>query len=224
MDTRFWGPSGWQLFHWVAFRAKEPHAFLRGIDEILPCKFCRESTKAFAAEHPLEGDPGRWVYDIHNMVNDKLRTQCRDDPKVANPGPDPSFEDVKKKYAAMDLKGVLGRDFLMSVAANYPDAPTDEDRARQTRFLMRLEAVSPGAPGHIRADLTSRKSYMKTMYLFLKSVVGKRMPSYRGYVNRVLYYKSGCAKKTYKGKTCRRSSGGGRDHAHTRRVTMRALL
>jgi Erv1 / Alr family len=228
MDTRFWGPSGWQLFHWVAFRAKEPQEFLKGMAEILPCKFCRASTTEYVKEHPLKGDPGKWVYDIHNMVNNKLRTQCKDDPKVINPGPDPSFEEVKKKYEHMDLKGVLGRDFLFSIAVNYPDDPTDGDKALQRRFLDHLAKVYPGASGTIQADLTSRKTYMKSMYAFLKSVGGKKMPVYRGYVHRVMYYKSGCAKKTYKGKTCRRSSGGGltkeRDNKRTRRITGGALL
>ena len=183
----------------------------------------------FVKEHPLKGDPGKWVYEIHNMVNNKLRTQCKDDPKVTNPGPDPSFEEVKKKYDKMELRGVLGRDFLFSIAANYPDDPTDGDEATQKRFLTQLAKVYPGVSGDIDADLTSRKTYMKSMYLFLKRVAGKsKMPSYRGYVNRVMYYKSGCAKKTYKGKTCRRSSGGGltkvRDDKRTRRITGVALL
>jgi hypothetical protein len=68
--------------------------------EILPCRFCRASTTEYVKEHPLKGDPGKWVYDIHNMVNNKLRTQCKNDPKVINPGPDPSFEEVKKKKKA----------------------------------------------------------------------------------------------------------------------------
>jgi len=229
MDTRFWGPSGWQLFHWVSFRAKDPQEFLRGMAEILPCKFCRASTAEYVKEHPLKGDPGKWLYEIHNMVNNKLRTQCKNDPKVINPGPDPSFEEVKKKYEGMSLKGVLGRDFLFSIAANYPDEPNEGDKATQKRFLSNLEKVYPGVSGHIESDLTSRKTYMKSMYLFLKSVAGKsKMPTYRGYVNRVMYYKSECAKKTYKGKTCRRSSSGSmtkvRDNKRTRRITGGALL
>jgi hypothetical protein len=200
-----------------------------GMPEILPCRFCRESTSEYVKEHPLKGDPGKWLYDIHNMVNNKLRTQCKDDPNVVNPGPDPSFDEVKKKYEQMEIKGVLGRDFLFSIAVNYPDEPSDEDKATQERFIRRLAKVYPGISGPIDMNLSSRRSYMKSMYAFLKSVAGKtKMPTYRGYVHRVMYYKSGCAKKTYKGKTCRRSSGGGltkvRDHKRTRRVTWGALL
>jgi hypothetical protein len=46
-------------------------------------------------DHPPKAPYGKWLYEIHNMVNNKLRTQCADDPKVINPGPDPDFEEVK---------------------------------------------------------------------------------------------------------------------------------
>ena len=55
---------------------------------------------------------------MHNKVNNKLRTQCADDPAVINPGPDPSFEEIKKRYDEMKPNNVPGRDFLFSVAVN----------------------------------------------------------------------------------------------------------
>ena len=118
MDTRFWGPSAWQLFHLIAFKADHPDDVLNQMKDILPCRFCRESTTQFVKEHPLRGDPGKWLYDLHNRVNDKLRSQCKDDPAVADPGPDPSFAEVKAKYMALKSTAVPGRDFLFSIAVN----------------------------------------------------------------------------------------------------------
>jgi len=123
MDTRFWGPSAWQLFHLVAFRSEHPDDVLNAMKDILPCKFCRESTTQFVKDHPLRGDPGRWLYDIHNKVNNKLRKQAETDPTVVNPGDDPTFEEVKQRYMAMKPTQVPGRDFLFVVAANYPEHP-----------------------------------------------------------------------------------------------------
>jgi hypothetical protein len=97
MDTRFWGPSGWQLFHLISFRSPNPQEMLLMIKDILPCKFCRESTKQFNHELPMKKYTGRWLYELHNKVNNKLRTQCADDPAVINPGPEPSFEEFKQK-------------------------------------------------------------------------------------------------------------------------------
>jgi hypothetical protein len=99
MDTRFWGPSGWDLFHRIAFHSDNPHQVLKHIAEVLPCKFCRNSTRKFVKDFPYDSkDPSKWLYEIHNKVNHKLRSQCANDPKVINPGPNPSFEEIQKRY------------------------------------------------------------------------------------------------------------------------------
>lgn len=210
------------------------------IKDVLPCRFCRESTAQFTHELPLKGDPGKWLYDLHNKVNHKLRTQAKEDPTVIDPGPDPSFEEIKKRYETLKPLEVPGRDFLFSVATNYPDSPEPDQMAIQRRFLKVLSETYPFYSlrkvfddYHTRHPpaLESRKSYMKWMYgllLALSKKVGVRIPSYKGYVQRTMYYKSGCAKTTYKGKTCRKLAGGGRtksrDNAKTRRVAHASLL
>ena len=231
IDTRYWGPSGWQLFHWISFHADNPEEILGMMKDVLPCKFCRKSTTEFTSEKPLRGDAGKWLYELHNMVNHKLRTQCQDDPNVVDPGPDPSFEDVKQKYQNMKLRGVLGRDFLFSVAVNYPEEPSESDRDTQRKFMDALSKVYPTKNSFVSPDLANRKAYMKWMYGEIKRVASRHratIPSYRGLVMRTMYYKSGCDKKTYKGKTCRRMAAGGatkvRDHKKTFRVTRISLL
>lgn len=239
MDTRFWGPSGWQLFHLIAFRSEHPEEILLMMKDILPCRFCRESTRQFTHELPLKGDPGKWLYDIHNRVNHKLRTQCKDDASVVDPGPDPSFEDIKKRYMSMKPTNVPGRDFLFSIAVNYPNNPEPTDMSTQRQFLKLLADVYPFQElksvfqyyyDNHEPTLQNRKSYMKWMYGLLLSLSKKlraSIPSYKGYVQHVMYYKSGCAKKTYKGVTCRKSGGGltkTRDHRKTRKIAHAHLL
>jgi len=232
-DTRFWGPSAWQLFHLIAFKAEHPDDVLNAMKDILPCRFCRESTTRFVKEHPLRGDPGKWLYDLHNRVNDKLRSQCKDDPAVADPGPDPSFAEVKAKYMALKPTAVPGRDFLFSIASNYPDAPEPEQMATQRTFLHALAKVYPFQAlrrvyaTYLQAhepSLGSRKTYTKWMYGLLKALseeIGAPLQSFKGYAHHVAYYKSGCAKKTYHGKTCRKLAGGGRTKDRDRRTTYR---
>jgi hypothetical protein len=84
---------------------------------------------------------------------------------------------------------------------------------------------------HLPPQLDSRKGYMRWMYGVLKDISTKvrtEIPTYRGYAMRTMYYKSGCDKKTYRGKTCRRLNGGGRtkarDHRRTHRVSHSVLL
>ena len=241
IDTRYWGPSAWQLFHLIAFRSMNPQQVLLEMKEILPCKFCRASTKDFVREHPLKGDPGKWLYDIHNMVNNKLRTQCSGDPEVINPGEDPSFEDVKQRYLAMKPVSVPGRDFLFSIATNYPEDPAPEDMSRQREFIENLADVYPFESlrqtfksylvSHRPVGLDSKKHYQKWMYGLLSALsrtAKSTILTYRGYIARVNYYTSGCDRPSYRGKTCRRTKQGfrtkDRDTKRTRRVVLTGLL
>lgn len=240
MDTRFWGPSAWQLFHLIAFRSDHPDDVLNVMKDVLPCKFCRESTTEFVKAHPLRGDPGKWLYDIHNMVNAKLRKQAKDDPSVIDPGPDPSFDEVKARYMRMKPTQVPGRDFLFSVAYNYPDDPEPIQMATQRVFMEHLTKAYPFE--RLRAlfaryhrihppALESRSAYTHWMYGLLRVLshaVKADLPSYRGYTHHVAYYKSGCNKTTYHGKTCRKLADGkrtkNRDHRKTQRITQQRLL
>lgn len=241
-DTRFFGPSAWQLFHLIAFFGKSPKEFLMMIQDILPCKYCRASTTEFTAELGIPINAGKWAYDLHNKVNDKLRKQAKDDTTIIDPGPDPSFEEVKARYETIykaKPTAVPGRDFLFVIAANFGDAsdPGPEVRSIHTAFWKELAdnypyeelrniVTSAGTP-----DLKNRSSYMRWVYALLVKLsrnVRARIPSYTGYTQHVAYYKSGCEKKTYRGKTCRRTEGGGRtknrDNRKTYRVTHRNLL
>jgi hypothetical protein len=240
MDTRYWGPSGWQLIHLIAFRSDHPEEFLLMVKDILPCRFCRESTTQFTHELPMKKDTGKWSYELHNKVNHKLRTQCKDDPAVIHPGEDPSFEEVKEKYMEMKPTNVPGRDFLFSIAVNYPDDPKETDMSTQRNFMHKLAEVFPFTnlrkrfKAYLKAHevtLNSRKAYMKWMYGLLHELsdeIKVEIPSYKGYVARVMYFKSGCQNKTYRGKTCRRLPNGhrtkDRDHKRTFRITRQSLL
>ena len=241
MDTRFWGPSAWQLFHLVAFTSKHPDDVLNQMKDVLPCKFCRASTTEFVEKHPLRGNPGKWLYDIHNMVNHKLRTQCKDDPAVINPGPDPSFDEVKSFYLGLRPNAVPGADFLLTIAANYPTDPEPTQMSVQREFVHALAKTYPfdSLQGVFQdylsaheVELANRPGYMKWMHGLVKALAKKaKAPfttTYRGYAQQIAYYRSGCAKKTYHGKTCRNVEGGGRtknrDHKKTYRLTRVRLL
>lgn len=240
MDTRWWGGSAWQLFHLVAFRSKHPQKLLNMMKDILPCKFCRESTTKFVHNNPLHGDPGKWLYEIHNMVNDKLRKQSQDDESVINPGVNPSYEEVREHYSKLKLTAVPGRDFLFAISKNYSDESSADDMHLQRAFLHELAEQYPYArlrstfKHHLKVnppDLVDKSSYMHWMYELLSELSDRihvKMPTYAGYAHRASYYKSGCERKSYHGKTCRRMKGGGykkdRDHRRTYKISHNELL
>ena len=119
MDTRYWGPSGWQLLHLIAAKGASK-SFWKTIPFILPCKFCRASLSTFYKElPPPTKNQSAWLYKIHNKVNEKLRSQGQ---AVT---PDPSKEKVIKHYNNLLKEGCTktffpGWEFLFSVADNHP--------------------------------------------------------------------------------------------------------
>ena len=127
MDTRFWGPSGWRLLHLITFSylperdKKNVCEFFHALPYVLPCKFCRASLSEYIIEDPIEDaceSPlalQKWLWRIHNKVNDKLRA------KLENP----PFSAVSKLYKEKLDQGCSrtvfdGWEFLFSVAEHHP--------------------------------------------------------------------------------------------------------
>jgi hypothetical protein len=198
--------------------------------DILPCKFCRESTAVFLHEDPPKQPLGKWLYDLHNRVNKKLRDQCREDPRVICPPADPSFEEVKTHYDALVEKepnAPPGMDFLFCIAYNY--TPTPEKEGVYRNFFDLLSDVYPY--DDLRAimkahtfSFTSKRALMKSVYTLMKKKTKvthseKILPSFAGVFQRYGYYASSCNR----GKTCRNGKKK-RDHRKTHRVTHARLL
>jgi len=133
MDTRFWGPSGWRLLHLITFtyepsQAEKVGKFFETLPYVLPCKFCRCSLTEYMDEDPVHEALSsrkaltKWLWRIHNKVNDKLRGQGL--LKEENP----PFDAVKKVYEERVGQGCIhaefeGWDFLFSIAENHPFSP-----------------------------------------------------------------------------------------------------
>ena len=135
MDTKYWGPSGWRLLHLITFaypiptvaQKKTLGTFFSSLPYVLPCKFCRYSLSGYIQELPLEPaleskEPyalAKWLWRIHNKVNEKLRSQR------LPVDPDPPFSAVKEVYNQRLVAGCTktkfeGWEFLFSVVENHP--------------------------------------------------------------------------------------------------------
>jgi hypothetical protein len=82
MNVNLWGPSFWSILHASAFLAdqdkKNFDPIVRPLKDLLPCIHCRRS---FGIYYEILGKPeqcAKWVYDAHNLVNDKLNEQAID--------------------------------------------------------------------------------------------------------------------------------------------------
>lgn len=137
MDTRFWGPSGWRLLHLITFtytpsdRSAVEKVFTT-LPFVLPCKFCRNSLTEYMEEDPLKPalesriSLSRWLWRIHNKVNDKL---CKQGLLSEH---NPSFDTVKKVYQERVDAGCIktefeGWEFLFSIAENHPFSPSSKN-------------------------------------------------------------------------------------------------
>lgn len=137
MDTRFWGPSGWRLIHLITFTytpsdSAKVGKFFETLPYVLPCKFCRCSLTEYMDADPVKDaldsrkSLTKWLWRIHNKVNDKLRSQGL--VTEANP----PFEMVKKVYEERVDAGCIktefeGWDFLFSIAENHPFSPSSKN-------------------------------------------------------------------------------------------------
>jgi hypothetical protein len=96
--------------------------FFEHLPFVLPCKFCRYSLSGYYETRPIpakDEDFERWLYNIHNDVNGKLRSQNL--LKTENP----TYEEVHKLYSAWAnapcaSTQMLGWDFLFSIANTTP--------------------------------------------------------------------------------------------------------
>ena len=254
MDTRFWGPSGWQFYHLIAYTYPDkPDAitkrkyelFFLAMKTVLPCRFCRESTTQFMEELPLhpalesKRTLTKWVYDLHNKVNDKLRKQCKEDPKVICPPPDPSLEAVDTVYETLlsnPPSSPPGLDFLFCIVINYPAKPTSDTVQGYFQTFMNLVDLYPFVKlrsivrshisDHIVYEaLQNKDKFLRWWYTLAKKLCKAtdegvcQLGTFRGTLQKYGRYKSGCKR----GKTCRNGKKV-RNHAKTYKITHDRLL
>lgn len=91
VSTLVWGPDLWRILHALSFlvtarNGDDVARLLTLLGPLLPCEFCRASWPTFAAQLVAaagvdvptivaRGAFPRFVYDAHNLVNDKLTRQ-----------------------------------------------------------------------------------------------------------------------------------------------------
>jgi len=85
MMTSVWGPAMWHVLHTISFnypinptdeQKKHYYHFYNNLQNILPCRYCRENLTKNLEKLPLTLDTlknrdslSRWVYDLHELIN-----------------------------------------------------------------------------------------------------------------------------------------------------------
>jgi hypothetical protein len=196
MDTKFWGPSGWKMLHLITFErgslAKKKKLFTV-LGEVLPCKYCRQSTREYIREEPPQNNLALWLYNLHKKVNQKLESQG------LNPAPSPGFTQVIRYYRE-ELKNahLPGVPFLLSMAYNY-DSKMHSREAHET-FWNALKDLYPknGLPRVPKIH----DCYFRDVFEILVEMGFQG--SYSETLQEIAKHKSPCSKKTFRGRTCRK--------------------
>ena len=236
MDTRFWGPPAWILLHTLAYHYNpnlklEYRLFFDNLKYVLPCIYCRASFIEYTERLPIDtyldnrDDLFKWLYEIHNMVNDKLRSQG-----LVN-WENPSLEEITQIYSQISIdlnlcktrdKSIMGWNFLYCVAFVYPENGKDIAQTNQYHgyltFFNILGKILPGnykllyneylSNNQIIIALDSRQSLKKWVYTlerFMNAYFKIHCDTFVDIEDLIESYRAGCGGKTKDTKpTCRR--------------------
>ena len=240
MDTRFWGPDGWNLCHSIAYgypnhpkkKHKKDYAiFFNSLSHVLPCIYCRRSFHQYLNELPihnkLEGrgfpldhreNLFRWIYLIHNKVNQKLRSQNI----IEND--DPCYTEILHKYendsCTFNRCDNLGWNFINSIGYNYPIHKSDCSLKQYIGTIIFFEYLPKVIP-YTKISKLMKKYYSKypiynhinnrdelmhwiyNMRKFICSKFNKECPCFTKICNKLQYHKAGCNGFNDKKPTCR---------------------
>jgi hypothetical protein len=231
MDTRYWGPEGWQLFHTICYNypikpdiitIQTHKIFFKIIGDILPCKYCRMSYKKYIEDLPVEKSLDsrdslfKWSYLLHNKVNGKLRKQGHLNT------PDPEYDDVYKFYSEEPFKEMclLGNNFLKAIVYNYPKNG-DNPRLRLIYYtffnylidlypnLNKNELSQYNNNYPILNNMENRDALKKWFYILSCNIEKncREILPYNIYCKKCEQYRSkDCSKDTHKGNTCRKKT------------------
>ena len=187
MNTNIWGPSAWEFLHHIPFKSSNSNhqlAFFKILKHVLPCCHCRDSYSVFFSKSPLTLDilekPNGltyWLYDIHNMVNDKLSLQ----------GIEKKFQINKSNvidYYANNSKDKsnLGFIFMACVAYNA----NKHNWKHTVKFFKLL--------GEIHPDESMRQSWKEYMKSTTINEYNKRR-IYKWFFESPIVQKYGCTKE-----------------------------
>jgi len=227
MDTRFWGPCGWVLLHNITSNKSNKcniitnnnyKLFFKSIPHILPCVYCRRSLSQYYQELPLTTNIisnreklDKWLYEIHNKVNYKLRKQGLID--FTNP----SYDEVKSKYKGKfkcDIKNCWN--FLYSIGMNYPEKEEDisyELKVHYYNFFTYLIYIFPHKKTQVQMEkynsifnisifLNNRELLLKWLY-GIEKILDQDCCCFNSRIKRTSKYIAGCKGYNDTKPTCR---------------------
>lgn len=112
MMTSIWGPPMWHVLHTISFnypvkptkeQKKHYFNFYNNLQNILPCKYCRDNIVKNMEKIPLNmkvfknrENLSTWVYELHEIVN-----------KMLNKVSGLSYDDIRQRYETFRARCIV---------------------------------------------------------------------------------------------------------------------
>lgn len=236
MNTTKWGPYAWTAVHTIVNNLPENiipeqqewlHMFFDSMKLVLPCKYCRQSFTKFLMINPLidkkpdgtvinnlstRDNMRKWLYNMHNLVNDKLRKQKEGTGDYFPPNP--TFEEATNQInETTPGKFTTGLwMFLHAVSMNYEKNP---DPFKDIAYHIFFNTL-----GHLSMPLQWNTLYLDQLdsfasrirrqgglfdYIYdIRAALDRTTPSYRHIKQVVSSWKAKCKVfRGWSGGTCR---------------------
>ena len=162
--TTVWGPPMWHYLHTMSFNypvkptaedKRNYRSFILSLQNVLPCKYCRDNLKTNFKNHPLRACHlanrdafSRYVYELHEIVNKLLgktsglsycdvreryehfRARCTDDPnpRILKAANSKTRKGTKEKGCTEPLYGMDSKCVLKIVPQNAPTETLSIDK------------------------------------------------------------------------------------------------
>lgn len=193
MNVNKWGPGGWEFLHSITFNYpldpidtdKENYRiFFKSIENILPCKYCRDSYKIYYKYLPidpfLDSREGvvYWLYKIHELINQKIFKESTNS----------SFENVIRKYEDIRAKcGKMVRDGDEDkIYKTCQSKPTLINKEYLQKFLKKAYTYEPIINKMIQNLYTSDENPNKE---YLEYLTKNKSYENKTIIYPVIYYK-----------------------------------
>lgn len=198
MAPSIWGPMMWRILHGFSYIIAEKHTprasrhlfciFLIYVSKVLPCAHCRESYTKFLKyiinsgdlEHLIHEDIQKLVYDIHNMVNQKLEKTCI-----------PDLEIVKRRSKIWKTEAIDDEIFgiLFIVALNFNSNGEKDKKYNYMNFFMLIpnllcamgyHSMAESLGRNLHDDMCTQDEYVDAVFNSMKCwsrLMDRKIPS-----------------------------------------------
>jgi hypothetical protein len=224
MNTQQWGKPFWFFLDGLSCKytlkkKRTYEAFFDLLRDMLPCIYCRISYAQFIQEAPItkylyeEDGCVKWIYDIHEKVNDKLRKQGY---KSGNKKKLTTFKRELQCFNESDKRFIDSFWLVLFTTAFIYES---HKKTKYINFLKLLSDILPNGKlktcfnkslckniNYMKKCLKSQYTYIKLIYKIYSDICPEIKHRTTNFKTVYTYYnnmRAGCGKVGNKGPSCR---------------------